>query len=107
MIELIVISAFIGFAFQSYIETGMIFGFYGKLLKKMYSRPLTKIIAKPLGGCIICNTFWIGIIIGILMKCTIIEMLIIGVAASGVVILLKKWLKRYEDNLNPDEDGDY
>ena len=93
MLELIIISALIGIAFQSFIEPGMIFGSYGKLIKKMYDKPFTKIFAKPLGGCIICNTVWIGIIIGYLMNKDIIEILIIGVGAAGVVVLFQKVVK--------------
>jgi len=90
MIELIFIAAFIGIAFNSFIEPGMIFGFYGKLLKRMGRTPLGKIIAKPLGGCIICNTAWIGMIVGFIMEQPIFHMLIIGIAASGIVIVLNK-----------------
>jgi hypothetical protein len=97
MIELIIISGLIGLAFQSFIEPEMIFGFYGIWLKKMGRTPLGKKLAKPLGGCIICNTTWIGIIVALLQRdpeyaagglMLIVKAIIIGVAASGVAIIL-------------------
>ena len=100
MIELIIISAFMGLAFQSYIKPDMIFASWGKMLKMLNKNPIGKKIAKPLGACIICNTFWIGGFVGLIMKHTIPEIFIIGIAASGVAIIINVFVEFLKEKMD-------
>jgi hypothetical protein len=100
MLKIILISALVGIAFQSYMESGMIFGFYGKILKRMGLTSFGKKIAKPLGVCIICNTTWVGMIIAFKMKYDVFDILIIGIAASGLVIILSNCLEFIKEKMN-------
>jgi hypothetical protein len=104
MLELILIAALLGFGFRLMMDhtEEMLFGWYNLLLIKLRNRSIFgAYIAKPLGLCIICNTTWIGIMLAWYKAKPIIEMIIIGGAAAGLVTLIsvtyKKILLSLED----------
>ena len=88
LLHLIIISGLAGFSFQKFQAPEMIFGFWGKLLKRMSRTSLGTKIAKPLGACIICNTTWIGFIIGYFFTTDLLSTLVVGVAAPAIAILI-------------------
>lgn len=91
MLELILISALLGFGFRLMLDhtEQMIFGWYNLLLIKMRRNyPWTSYLAKPLGLCIVCNTTWIGMMVAWYSNKGFIEMIIIGGAAAGLVTII-------------------
>jgi len=105
IIQLVVLIALIGYAFNSYTtpEDEMIFDFYGRWLKKFAGKgKWQRYIAKPLGLCIVCNTAWIGILFCWL--CCHLEwwlVLAIAIAASGLAKLIKFMSVYIFNRLNP------
>ena len=88
ILQLAIVAGLAGFSFQKFQEPQMIFSFWGRWLRNMSVSKLGKKIAKPLGACIVCNTVWIGFIIGFLFTGELVSTLVVGVAAPAVAILI-------------------
>jgi len=88
LLTLIVVSGLVGFSFQKFQASGMIFSFWGKWMKILASKSFGAKIAKPLGTCIICNTAWIGFIVGYLFTHNILSTIVVGLAAPTIAILI-------------------
>ena len=66
LLTLTIMSGLVGFSFQKFQEPNMIFAFWSKWMKMLSVKRFWGKLAKPLGACIVCNSTWVGFVIGYL-----------------------------------------
>jgi hypothetical protein len=88
MIRIIIAIALVGYCFQliSNPREEMILSFYGRWLLRLHdSGKFGRYIYKPLGGCIVCNTTWIGFLCGwFIFHQSFFVGLVTGLASAGL-----------------------